>query len=86
MAESGFKDYDMPAWSAVFVPAKTPEPIRAKLEGWFNEITRKPETKEFLARQAADPLIGTAKTVMDLVRRQTEQYRELAKAGRLDAQ
>ena len=61
--ESGLKDFEFAPWWATYVPAGTPAPVVAKLEGYFNKITAMPETKAYLERIACIPLHdGSAKT------------------------
>lgn len=61
--ESGFKDFEFAPWWATYVPAGTPAPVVAKLEGWFLEISKKPDIKEALEKVASIPLhLGSAAT------------------------
>jgi tripartite-type tricarboxylate transporter receptor subunit TctC len=65
--ESGFKDFDFAPWWATYVPAGTPAPVVAKLEGYFNQITKMPDIKEALEKIASVPLHdGSAKTAEKL--------------------
>jgi tripartite-type tricarboxylate transporter receptor subunit TctC len=48
MDEAGLKGFDFAPWWVAYVPVGTPEPIRAKLEGWFHQINKMPETAKFL--------------------------------------
>ena len=50
VAESGLAGYEMVAWTAMFVPAGTPEPIVAALNAKTQEVVRAPE---FRARAGA---------------------------------
>lgn len=54
MAELGFAGYDVTSWWAAFAPANTPAPIVAQLRQWIDEIVRRDETKQFLARAGID--------------------------------
>ena len=61
--ESGLKDFEFAPWWATYVPAGTPAPVVARLEGYFNKISAMPDTKEFLEKIASIPLHdGSAKT------------------------
>jgi tripartite-type tricarboxylate transporter receptor subunit TctC len=85
MQEAGIAGFDMSSWFGIFAPAKTPKPIRDKLEGWLNGIVRRPQTAEYLANIGIDALPGSPAVLMELVRKQTETYRKLSEAGKLDA-
>ena len=63
MDEAGHKGFDFAPWWATYVPAGTPEPVVAKLEGYFKKIAALPETKTYLETIASVPLDdGSAKT------------------------
>ena len=53
MQEAGLKDYEFAPWWAAYLPVGAPEPVRAKLEGWFQEIAKMPETAKFLEQVGA---------------------------------
>jgi tripartite-type tricarboxylate transporter receptor subunit TctC len=85
MQEAGIKDFDLSSWFGIFVPAKTPKAIRDKLQAAFDEIVRHKETADFLTGIGIEALPGSPEKLMQLVRGQTETYRKLSEAGKLDA-
>jgi tripartite-type tricarboxylate transporter receptor subunit TctC len=58
MAESGIP-MNLELYWGVMVPAATPDAIANKINGWFAEILKQPDTIKLLADSAADPLIRT---------------------------
>lgn len=61
--ESGYKDFEFAPWWATYVPAGTPAPIVAKLEGWFLQISKMPDIKDALEKVASIPLhLGSVET------------------------
>ena len=58
MAESGFPQFDLTPWWGVVVPAGTPKQIVDRLSGWFIDITRSRDAKDFLATFATEPWPG----------------------------
>ncbi|MGE0799208.1 MAG: Bug family tripartite tricarboxylate transporter substrate binding protein [Lautropia sp.] len=42
-AEQGFAGFELPTWAGLWVPAKTPEPIVARLHDEFVKIMKQPE-------------------------------------------
>ena len=85
MEEAGVKGFgNLSPWWAVFVPAKTPRPIVAKLEAWFNQIVASPETKKWLNDLAAEPFPGNAKLVAELIARDTKAWGEYVKIAGID--
>lgn len=48
MQEAGLAGFEFAPWWAAYAPAGTPKDIIDKLEGWFHEIAKMPETADFL--------------------------------------
>jgi tripartite-type tricarboxylate transporter receptor subunit TctC len=59
MAEGGVPGMDLVVWWAVMVPAGTPQPIKDRLRGWFDQILRTEETEKFLRSIGTDVYIST---------------------------
>ena len=78
MAEAGVPGYDLSAWSAAFVPAKTPKPIVEKLHAAFTEALSDKAIQEQFSRPAASPSehAGGVEGVRDLGNPQVGRYRE----------
>jgi tripartite-type tricarboxylate transporter receptor subunit TctC len=85
MMEAGSPDFDLSSWFGIFVPAKTPAAIRDKLATALNEIVKRKATADYLNSIGIDAWPGTAADLMAQVKRQTETYRKLSEAGKLDA-
>ncbi len=56
IAESGFKDYEIDVWYAVFAPAKTPADVISRIAGWFGQASLSPAIHDRLTGQAFHPL------------------------------
>jgi tripartite-type tricarboxylate transporter receptor subunit TctC len=85
MQEAGIADFDMSSWFGIFTPAKTPSAIRDRLAAILNEIVQRKTTATYLNSIGIDSWPGSAADLMAQVRRQTETYRRLLEAGKLDA-
>jgi tripartite-type tricarboxylate transporter receptor subunit TctC len=81
--EAGIGNYIM-AWWSVHMPAKTPEPILGKLEGWFNQIVKDPETEKFLVDSGSEPLPGNRKLVRAMLERDLKSWAEWVKIARIE--
>jgi tripartite-type tricarboxylate transporter receptor subunit TctC len=55
VAESGFQDYEIPAWFGSFAPAKTPKETVSQLAGWLTAAMQAPEVKPKLVVQGLYP-------------------------------
>ena len=55
IAESGYPDFDVVIWNALFAPGATPRAILARLHGEINRVLAQPEAREVLLKQGAEP-------------------------------
>jgi tripartite-type tricarboxylate transporter receptor subunit TctC len=55
IAESGFKNYEIEVWYAVFAPAKTPSEVTSRLAGWFRDAALSPTIRGKLTAAGFDP-------------------------------
>jgi tripartite-type tricarboxylate transporter receptor subunit TctC len=86
MQESGYRDFDITPWWGVVVTAGTPQPIVSRLEAWFNQIARSPETRQFLAKVATDPFPGDQKMMAALIRQDMERWGRFVKLAKIAPQ
>jgi tripartite-type tricarboxylate transporter receptor subunit TctC len=85
--EAGVKGYsDLSPWWAVYVPAKTPQPVVDKLEGWFNQIVAMEETRKFLLNIATDPWQGNAKMLAEILPREIQAWGEYIRLAGIEPQ
>jgi len=56
MSESGLADFEAVQWHGMFAPAKTPDPVVKWLHADIRNTMRQPQTKEFFAREGAEPV------------------------------
>ena len=71
-------------WWAVYAPAGTPKPVIDKLEAWFNEIVKMPETKTFLNNLAGEPYPGDRALVTRIQDEDTKAWREYVKLAKIE--
>jgi tripartite-type tricarboxylate transporter receptor subunit TctC len=55
VAESGFPDFDVVIWNALFAPGATPPAVLARLHGEIDRILADAETRATLLKQGAEP-------------------------------
>jgi tripartite-type tricarboxylate transporter receptor subunit TctC len=85
MEEAGAKGYgDVTPWWAVFVPAKTPQPIVNKLETWFNQVVASPDTKKWLNNLGSDPFPGNSKMLAELLSKDIKRWAEYYKLANIE--
>jgi tripartite-type tricarboxylate transporter receptor subunit TctC len=81
-AEAGMPRYGLSTITGMMAPAKTPMAIRRKINKDVAEILDTPSSREFLAKQGAEPYITTSPEEMDKVlREQIAHYGKIIKAA-----
>jgi tripartite-type tricarboxylate transporter receptor subunit TctC len=86
LAELGMGDIDITPWWGVVVPAGTPRPVVERLAGWFNQVNALPETRQFLARQAADAFPGSPESMAALMKTEVERWGRYVKLAKIEPQ
>jgi tripartite-type tricarboxylate transporter receptor subunit TctC len=86
LAELGLGDFDITPWWGVVVPAGTPRPVVERLAGWFERINALPETRQFLARQAADAFPGTPESMGALLKADVERWGRYVRLAKIEPQ
>ena len=82
-AEAGLPGYEIYGWWGVTAPAGVPGTIRAKLTKSFGDILRKPETRERLQFEAAEPREMEPEEMRRFIRDEVRKWTDVAKAARI---
>jgi tripartite-type tricarboxylate transporter receptor subunit TctC len=80
-AEAGVPGFEAGNWFGVFAPAGTPRAIVERLNGAINAAMTRPDMKDKLLAQGAEPLSGTADALAETVRRDLAKYATIVKAA-----
>jgi tripartite-type tricarboxylate transporter receptor subunit TctC len=86
MQEAGIAGVDMNLWWVVAASAGTPQPIVDKLNGWFTEIGKMDETREFLAKFGAEPFTASPSETKKLVDKEIADWENYVKLAKIEAQ
>jgi len=81
LTELGFPDMEVPVWTALFAPAKTPAAIVSRLQRELARAVQSPEVKERFAAMGVDPVGGTSAELGRQVARDIEKWTAVAKAA-----
>jgi tripartite-type tricarboxylate transporter receptor subunit TctC len=82
VAEAGVKDYTLYPWLGMFVPAKTPPEIVAKINGEISRILNSAETKARLVPLGMDISTGSPTQLKDIISSDYAQWgKVMATAG-----
>ena len=79
VAESGLPGYAAEGWFAVLAPAKTPQPVIAKLNAELNRALQLPDVKASLAADGAEPAGGTPQDLAKSIREGSQKWGKLIK-------
>ena len=77
IAESGFPGYQASLWVGVFVPARAPAALVARLNREINTTLGATEIRNVLAEQAFEPGAGTPDAFAKLIREDTTRWRKV---------
>jgi tripartite-type tricarboxylate transporter receptor subunit TctC len=86
MQEAGLAGFDFAPWWCAYAPTGTPQPIIDKLEGWFHEINKLPETAEFLKSNGAIVNDDGAKAADERLKAELPKWGPLVKAAGIEPQ
>ena len=82
VAESGFPGYEIDLWFGLMAPARTPQPVLARLNAEVNRILQAPDLRAKLASQFYEPLGGTPERFAAAIRSDMQRYaRAIREAG-----
>lgn len=77
VAEAGVANFENVAWFGLFAPAKTPQPIIARLNLLLVKILRDPETAQRFTDQGADPVPGPPQALTSYMRAESERLKKV---------
>jgi len=79
--ESGLRGYDSTTWYALLAPAKTPQPILARLHRESMQALRRTDVRESIRTQGAEPGAGTPEQLAALIKTDVEKWSKVVKAS-----
>lgn len=81
MAEAGVPGYDLAAWFAAFLPAKTPQPVVAKLREALVAAVNDKGTQEKLVAAGIQPETSTPEELKAFVGSEIKKWADIVKAA-----
>jgi len=86
MIESGFKDFEVDSWYAMFVPANTPKAAVDRLNAAANKVLTTPEVKEKLLNQGAEAVGGSPEALGRVVKAELVKWDKVVKENGIKAE
>jgi tripartite-type tricarboxylate transporter receptor subunit TctC len=81
MMEAGIPDYDTAAWGSLMAPAGTPPDIVKRLSLAVQEAYKKPQVQKTFSDLGVEAVASTPEQLSALIRRDTELWGQVVKAG-----
>jgi tripartite-type tricarboxylate transporter receptor subunit TctC len=86
LAESGLAGFELTAWVAAFVPAKTPAANVTKLNSWLTSILKDPATVSFLTASGATPFPTSPEQLAAHAQSDTRRWAQVVEAAGMEKQ
>jgi tripartite-type tricarboxylate transporter receptor subunit TctC len=79
VAEAGVPGFDAITWHGVVVPARTPQPVIARLNGEFNKLLQTADMRERLMALGSDIIGGEPKQLTEFMRVEIPRWAKVIK-------
>lgn len=73
--------FDVQSWTALFAPARTPQPVLDRLNAAVQEVWNQPDVQTRLRELGAEPAAGAAADLGRFVAAETEKWRGVVRAA-----
>ena len=83
IAESGFPEFDVVIWNALFAPGATPSPILARLHAEIGAVLAQPDTRELLLKQGAEPTPMEPAALRELLQSEYVRWGKVIREARI---
>ena len=85
-AESGVPGYEHGPWNGMFVPAKTPPAIIAKIHAEVARALQAPEVRRVFANEGVEPVANQPREFAAIIREELARWPKVVKAAGLKAE
>lgn len=86
LVADSYPGFDLVTWVGIFLPAGTPEAIRAKLQGEFQKTLHIPAARDLLVALGNDVVAGSGNDLAALIDRELKLYAEVIKSAEIKPQ
>jgi len=86
VSEAGLRGYEVTLWFGVLAPARTPTTVVTQLNRAIVSVLSANETKETLLAQGVQPGGGTPAAFAELIQRELEKWRGVAKTAGIEGE
>ena len=86
IAESGYPQYEVTTWYGPLAPAKTPRDVILRINGELNKSLQRPEVRERLAAEGAEPLGSTPEQFGAYIQKEIERWAKVIREAKVQAE
>ena len=83
---SVYPGFESDNWYAMFFPAGTPKEIVTRLQAEIGRAMKNEDMRNFMAREALDPVVSTPEELQANFRREIDRYAKIIKAGKISVE
>jgi len=83
--ELNLPDYEVDTWLALFAPARTPEPIIARMQREAARVLHLPDVRQKLLEQSSDPVGSSPEELERVVRAELKRWAEVIRSAKIKA-
>jgi tripartite-type tricarboxylate transporter receptor subunit TctC len=84
IAESGYPGFDAVAWHGIMAPARTPQPVIARLHAEIVKALRDPDTIKLIQAQAIEPVGDSPEAFASFIRQDIAKWKEVAAQAKVE--
>jgi tripartite-type tricarboxylate transporter receptor subunit TctC len=86
MAESGYPEFDVTGWWALYGPANMPQALVDQIRGWVDPLVKTEETRKFFATSGIDPFPRENLDLQKFARDEVAKYQRLYDIAKIEKQ
>jgi tripartite-type tricarboxylate transporter receptor subunit TctC len=82
---SFYPGFETDNWYGMFVPAKTPKDVNAKLNAEIVKALKSPDVRDFMAKEGGEPAGSTPEQMTAYFKREVDKFAKVIRAGNVQA-
>jgi tripartite-type tricarboxylate transporter receptor subunit TctC len=79
-------DFEVDSWYAMFAPAKTPQPVIARMQKEIARVVQLPDVRQKLLEQGGDPVGGSPEELEKVVKAELRKWADVIQQARIKAE
>jgi putative tricarboxylic transport membrane protein len=84
IAESGYPGFDAVAWHGIMAPARTPQPIVARLNAEIVKTLKDPDTIKLIQAQAIEPVGDSPEAFASFIKQDIAKWKDVAAQAKVE--